>query len=650
MIKVRLLVLIMFVGILSSSWVGAEEEKGVDELQAELNLSQIKLKRISDQKDALSKEYNACVIERDKNAENIKQLTISINQKEDEKAKIQQDAKKEIDGIKKQLADAMDEGINQQAQLKEKMQVVKDKNAEIGTLNTRLSSEKEQSAIQQKDLQAQQGKLQKEIDGLTATLKEKENTIVKVEGQMTTIGNQLKEISATLEKYKTDEVQTAALKENLNKEKDAVQQSSIEMAKIKAESTALNNQLTERLNQLMKGIVPEEIKKEQNQKQLDYAKRLNSMKLKEINAYTIMELERYVANYLGSENSDEIQFAVGQLYEDGKKYNEAAAVYAKLICIWTTGTFVSKAKGKIRDMEKAKKITKKFSQKLLSLSCEGESRKREEKWFNYIKQLFTIVNTSLYPYIDHELDEFLRCYPIVFDAYQVKVQNLLRMKNQEYLAIATYVKTIQLYPNQPQIAQVYFEIGRIFDTIKDYQNAVSFYQDGVAKFPDNTNAPKYLLESARIWANKLKNANKAIKSYETIIAAYPKSEQSPVALFELGRLFEQLKRYEQVIEAYNRIVKEYPQSSIAPLVLITIGECYEKISDYEQAANSYSQLYQQYPKDSRTPEMLYRAGQLQEDNLNSLDKAIEIYQLILKNFADNSYAKKAEGRIKKLTK
>lgn len=651
MIKVKLLVLLMLFGVLISSWVEAEEEQSLDELKAELNLSQVKLKKVSDQKDVLTKDYNACVADRDKNAENIKQLTTSLNKQEEEKAKIRQDAKKEIDELKKQLQDAMDESINMQAQLKEKMQALKDKNSEILTLKEGLSSEKEQSITKQKDLQSQQVKLQGEIDSLKASLKERENTIANIKGQLATVENQIKEATIVLEKYKADEAQAVALKETLNKEKNSLEQSIQETNKKKEEMVVLNNQLNERLNKLKQGIVPEEIKKEQNQKYIDYVKRLNSMKLKGINTYCLMELSMFVTNCLELEKSDEIQYLVGQLYEEEKRFDEATIAYAKLICIWTNGSFASKGKGRIRDLEKAKKIDKEFSQKILAISITGE--KKEERWLNYIKQLFPIIDESLYSCLDNELDEFLRCYsysPMAFDAYQTKAQNLLRMKQQEYLAIATYIKVIYLYPNIPQIAQVYFEIGRIFDTVKDYQNAVSFYQDGVAKFPLDTNAPKYLLENARICTDKLKDENKAIKSYETIIAAYPKSEQAPVALFELGKIFEQLKRYEQVIEVYSRIIKEYPQNHMSPSALITIGECYEKISDYEQAADSYSRLYQEYPKDSRVPEMLYRAGQLWEDNLNNSNKAIEIYQLILKSFSDNSYAKKAEARMKKLTK
>ncbi|MFH1096231.1 MAG: tetratricopeptide repeat protein [Candidatus Desantisbacteria bacterium] len=651
MIKIRLLVLVMFFGMFSSSWAGAEDEKSIDELQAELNLSQVKLKKISDQKDVLSKEYNACVVERDKNAENIKQLTTSINQKEDEKAKIQQNAKKEIDGIKKQLQDAMDEGINMQTQLKEKIQGLKDKSAEIVSLKEGLSKEKDQSATGQKDLQSQQVKLQAEIDSLKTSLKERENTITNVKGQLTTLENQMKETTVVLEKYKADEAQATALKEKLDKEKNSLEQSIQETNKKKEEMVVLNNQLMMKLNQLKQGIVPEEIKKEQNQKYIDYVKRLNSMKLKGISTYCLMELSMYVTNCLELEKSDEIQYLVGQLYEEEKRFDEAAIAYAKLICIWPDGSFVSKGKGRIRDLEKLKKIDKEFSQKILAISVGGE--KKEERWLNYIKQLFPVIDASLYSCLDHELDEFLRCYsysPMAFDAYQTKAQNLLKVKQQEYLAIAAYIKVIYLYPNIPQIAQVYFEIGRIFDIVKDYPNAASFYQDGVARFPDDANAPKYLLESARIWADKLKDNDKAIKAYETIVAAYSKSEQSPAALFELGKIFEQLKRYEQVISVYNRIVKEYPQSPLSPSALITIGECYEKISDYEQAADSYFQLYQKYPKDSHAAEILYRAGQLQEDNLNNSNKAIEIYQLVLKDFAENQYAKKAEARIKKLTK
>ncbi len=273
MVKIRLLALIMFLGaVLMPGLAVAEEEKTIDELQAENNLLQVRIKNASERENALSKKYNSCVEELNKNIENVKQLTTTVAQKEDEKIKIQADTKDKIDGIKKNLTSAEDEILNMQSQLKEKMQTLKDKNTEILTLKGELDSGKEQSATQQKNSQTQQISLQKEIDELKATLKEKENTLSSISGQLTAAEKQIKEISAALEKYKADEAQTTALKENLNKGKNALEQSSIEMAKKNEEASALNNQLTEKLNQLKQGIVPAEIKKEQNQKQLNYVK------------------------------------------------------------------------------------------------------------------------------------------------------------------------------------------------------------------------------------------------------------------------------------------------------------------------------------------------------------------------------------------
>lgn len=654
MVKAKLWLWVTFLVLIGCGTViaGSESEKSPEEYQAEIKKVQAEMeglqaqiKRLNKEKEDLLNKYNKCTELRLQDSDELRDLNKKIDQNNKEKAEIEQKAKNELDSIKRELQIAQDKIKDLQAKLSEKIDTLKTKEAEIDRLNQEIEKKESQT-------QTQQTRLQGEIDELKTEIEKKEKRITSLQDQLKAIENQLKETNNLLDGCKATQKEVADLKENLTKEKDALKKLQEEITQKKVDIEAKYNQLISRLNQLSGDKIPEEIRKEEGKKHYDYLQRLNSLKLTEMEDSIILEMAEYVADYPDLDRGDECQYLIGQLKEEQKKNDEAAASYAKLICLYPDSPLVAKAKGQIKYLNEKKRIDKEFYQKISGLSSQGA--KREERLFNYLNQLSNIEKKEVYSYLNQELNKFLRDYPnssMTLAAYQMTAKNLLRMREYS-LSIAAYLKITYLYPlypDQSQIAQAYFDIGKTFELMNRYKEAVSFYQEGVSKFPSDAQSPTYLFESANILAKKLKEHDKAVKVYESVTNSYPQSKEAIQSLFKSGEILENLKRYQQTIDVLERLVKEYPQSHLAPSALIIIGGCYEKISNYKEAVSTYQRLYQEYPQAREIPEKLYTAGQLCEEEIKDISKAIEMYRIIVDKFPDAGEAKRAASRIKNLT-
>lgn len=108
-------------------------------------------------------------------------------------------------------------------------------------------------------------------------------------------------------------------------------------------------------------------------------------------------------------------------------------------------------------------------------------------------------------------------------------------------------------------------------------------------------------------ADALKNDNvsEAIGHYETIIADHKDSKAYPIALFELGRIYQ--GRLANNISAENsvkksmyyfqKVVNEFSEHEKAPSSLFMIGFIQaNELNDYESASESYQLFLERYPE------------------------------------------------------
>ncbi len=98
----------------------------------------------------------------------------------------------------------------------------------------------------------------------------------------------------------------------------------------------------------------------------------------------------------------------------------------------------------------------------------------------------------------------------------------------------------------------------------------------------------------------------------------------------------QLKNKEG-IAAFEELSLQHKGEKIEDEVLLKLGELYEKTAQYEKAEASYLQLIELYNDDILADDAHFRLAKLYQNKLQQPDKAKELYEQIIFNFADSIF-------------
>lgn len=134
--------------------------------------------------------------------------------------------------------------------------------------------------------------------------------------------------------------------------------------------------------------------------------------------------------------------------------------------------------------------------------------------------------------------------------------------------------------------------------------------------------------------------------------------KNPKDQLELGRQYQEKKDYGNAISAYRRLIKRWPQSSAAQDARFGLAESLLARGYMYKAFREFQDLIAKHPNTERFEEVLerqYQIGNLfyagQRDKVwgmklfSSLDKAVEIYDQVVKNGPYSKVAPDAQFRI-----
>ncbi len=115
----------------------------------------------------------------------------------------------------------------------------------------------------------------------------------------------------------------------------------------------------------------------------------------------------------------------------------------------------------------------------------------------------------------------------------------------------------------------------------------------------------------------------AAREFKTLVAEYPDSEYAPDAQYYAGRSYEEIGKYYPAFKQYQEVAERYPFS--------------DKLSDVVERQFFIAEMFRQ----KETPRLMDLELSM------SLDRAVEIYEKVIRNmprgeYADKDYFKKAE--------
>jgi TolA-binding protein len=276
----------------------------------------------------------------------------------------------------------------------------------------------------------------------------------------------------------------------------------------------------------------------------------------------------------------------------------------------------------------------------------------EAKYFNYDNMqrgevskskggFFFSSGEDISPFQIEELENYLECF--FPEARCDSVQDFLTQVyiRQEDWANAelSLLKFIFLYPESPLYEEVKTVRSGIFNTERAYKDHADQAMSIVLTTPvypkADTRYYKFVemlkdFPDPNIQSHFEKEARK-------FLDLYPFSSQSPTICLWVGNHFSQNEKPQTAYIYYNRLMIFYPNSTEFPLALYHCANIQEQnFNEYQNAIDTYNRFIEKFPSDTLCAYAHDRIAKIADTQLKKWELATNEYQLAADLFQQNS--------------
>ncbi|MEL6811605.1 MAG: tetratricopeptide repeat protein [Bacteroidota bacterium] len=126
------------------------------------------------------------------------------------------------------------------------------------------------------------------------------------------------------------------------------------------------------------------------------------------------------------------------------------------------------------------------------------------------------------------------------------------------------------------------------------------------------------------------------------------STQTALKKFARADLLTLQQKNTEAISALQEILTNHKGEKIEDEALLKLGAIYEELKEYELARDHYQKLIDFYKEDILADDAYFKLAKLYEGPLAQVEKAKELYEQIIFNFADSIYFVEARKRYRML--
>lgn len=360
--------------------------------------------------------------------------------------------------------------------------------------------------------------------------------------------------------------------------------------------------------------------------------------------------------------ASQAQFAIGQLYESQGNWESAEQEYEKLSDLYPLTPLG-------------------LNMPIYTLLHYRAVNKADEEEKTYVRGI---------RHYNKLLEDFLgtKAVPLIQDY----LATLHYQRGKLNKAIEVWEEIIKKYPRNPFAVKAFLAVGETYaNRIKDIPKAINVYEKFIKNYPQDGNAAKANLKLAELYLEN-SQIKKAKKIYAKILKDYSDKEELLIgAHLGLAQCYKKEANVEKVIGEYNLIREYYPKSKVALAAPFSIARYYLEIKANSKAEKAFKEAINEYKKiledDQRSVEDKKEAAGFlalcylntrewdealallrvladkypQEPmylldiaaiyrNLNSLDKAINVYKEIIRKYSHNQFLTRlAKAQIGVLT-
>ena len=184
---------------------------------------------------------------------------------------------------------------------------------------------------------------------------------------------------------------------------------------------------------------------------------------------------------------------------------------------------------------------------------------------------------------------------------------------------------------------------------EDYEVAYREYLEVMAQFGPLSWGAKANLKAAECLM-KLGQRDRALKMYKNFIEKYPQAVNIDYFKNDLGDIFFRDKNWKEAAKLYDQVSFSDSDNNLKPEAYYKLGESYFNEGEYEKALVGYLHVVILHFKNMELTEASKYKSALCYEKLNDNAKALEAYKEFVVEWSESKSKKKAEEKIKELSK
>lgn len=211
----------------------------------------------------------------------------------------------------------------------------------------------------------------------------------------------------------------------------------------------------------------------------------------------------------------------------------------------------------------------------------GDVYCRMGKYEDAIQTYLTLTNQFPPPHLAHKTGlRKIHSIQTALDDLREQ-QHIIQNRKATPLAIEAKFHMAELYRSPAQLNQP--------------EKAIKIYQEILQQRGDTKLAPEAQWRIGNLQNKILNQPGPAIEAYQKVVDYYqPVSPFAAEALFQIGRIHQEQRRYADAIQTFEQLSQEHPDFWKMHAVFYWLGNCYEKLRDYRQAIDAFQTFLYAY--------------------------------------------------------
>lgn len=356
----------------------------------------------------------------------------------------------------------------------------------------------------------------------------------------------------------------------------------------------------------------------------------------------IAKAEKFLSSYHWGELTANVLLIEGMAYHNTDRYGEAIRCYQEIVDLFPETTFFEKAlylmASVYYESEQYPQLVTNVHQ-ILKNSPGSSNDWRVETYFMIGEAYYALGKYNEAKEVYELITKNFPASPLLAKAYQAVSACYAEKGEYEKAGEAQEKALARAQEGGGTGNQSLLEMANILFNQKQYEKAVSYYEEFIKRCPENPRLCQALYQEG-IALYRLEYFSEAIKKWEKVATNYKQDELAPQALLQAGKTYFGLGKYDQALTTYRLLLEEYPLSNSVRDAVLQIGQCHYNQGRIQDAIVQYEKFIRDYPDDERVGAVLeqlqmsyYRQGKSAEE----LERLIE--QFPKSRFAADTYWK-----------